>query len=47
VIAVALGALLLDESVTTQMVAGALVVLVAVAVVVRRETVAPQEPYVD
>jgi drug/metabolite transporter (DMT)-like permease len=47
VIAVALGALLLDESVTMQMVAGALVVLVAVAVVVRRETVAPQEPYVD
>ena len=47
VIAVALGALLLDESVTVQMLAGALVVLVAVAVVVRRETVAPQEPYVD
>jgi drug/metabolite transporter (DMT)-like permease len=41
VIAIALGALVLDESVTLRIVAGALLILVAVAIVLRRESAEP------
>jgi drug/metabolite transporter (DMT)-like permease len=41
VIAIALGVIVLDESVTLRIVAGALLILVSVAIVLRRESVAP------
>jgi drug/metabolite transporter (DMT)-like permease len=41
VIAIALGVIVLDESVTMRIVAGALLILVSVAIVLRRESVAP------
>ncbi len=41
VIAIALGVIVLDESITLRIVAGALLILVSVAIVLRRESVAP------
>jgi drug/metabolite transporter (DMT)-like permease len=41
VIAIALGVIVLDESVTLRIVAGALLILLSVAIVLRRESVAP------
>jgi drug/metabolite transporter (DMT)-like permease len=38
VVAIALGAIVLDESITVRIVAGALLILVAVAIVIRRES---------
>jgi drug/metabolite transporter (DMT)-like permease len=44
VVAIALGVLVLDEAVTLRIVLGALLILAAVAIVVRRESAAPLEP---
>ncbi len=44
VVAIALGVIVLDEAVTLRIVLGALLILAAVAIVVRRESAAPLEP---
>src|SRR5512133_60988 len=44
VVAIALGVIVLDEVVTLRIVLGALLILAAVAIVVRRESAAPLEP---
>ena len=46
VVAIALGVIVLDESVTVRIVAGALLILISVAIVLRREATAapPLEP---
>jgi drug/metabolite transporter (DMT)-like permease len=44
VIAIALGAIVLDEAITLRVVAGALLILVAVAIVLRRESAATSRP---
>ena len=47
VVAIALGALFLDESLTTAVLVGAAIVLGSVAIVVRTETEAAVEPFAE
>ena len=47
VVAIALGALFLDESLTTRVLVGAAIVLGSVAIVVRTETEAAVEPFAE